>query len=302
MGAARSPHARPTTACSGSKSRARSHRTLVRARERGGGAPGPPVAGSVHACVRAARASTMRALRRPGTLAPCRGSPPRPGSRGWRLRPAARDSLSGCWSTLESSDAVATRLRPFRCRRKPTRHKRPRSLTRPLESLPRRNRKAARAASLRQRLATAPNPSLERRPRQAGASESASAGIGPCCPRPNASSTRCVGYMYASPLTAPQHRPGQQRARRAVRAEGARVAPVRACRAYLAPHQARPSPSRHVGAMQRIAAAPRVARMAAAPGGAGIPRAPVAASPKIPHAPVCATPLKNGGIVIRRAG
>ena len=66
---------------------------------------------------------------------------------------------------------------------------------------------------------------------------------------------------------------------------------MRACRAYLAPHQARPSPSRHVGAMQRIAAAPRVARMAAAPGGAGIPRAPVAASPKITHAPVC----KPGG-------
>ena len=94
-----------------------------------------------------------------------------------------------------------------------------------------------------------------------------SIGESECRNRPLLPAAQCIkhvvrGYMYASPVTAPQHRPGQQRARRAVRAEGARVACVRACRAYLAPHQARPSPSRHVGAMQRIAAAPRASAAA----------------------------------------
>jgi len=50
-------------------------------------------------CVRAARTwrRTRRARRRAGTLAPCRGSPPRPGSRGWRLRPAGQASRAPRW-------------------------------------------------------------------------------------------------------------------------------------------------------------------------------------------------------------
>ena len=43
---------------------------------------------------------------------------------------------------------------------------------------------------------------------------------------------------------------------------GGRARRTRACCAYLAPHQARPSPRRHVGAMQRIAAAPRASAAA----------------------------------------
>ena len=46
------------------------------------------------------------------------------------------------------------------------------------------------------------------------------------------------------------------------RPNGGRARRTRACCAYLAPHQARPSPSRHVGAMQRIAAAPRASAAA----------------------------------------
>ena len=47
------------------------------------------------------------------------------------------------------------------------------------------------------------------------------------------------GYTYASRLTAPQHRPGQQRARSAVRTEGARVARVRAARTWRRTRRAR---------------------------------------------------------------
>jgi hypothetical protein len=66
------------------------------------------------------------------------------------------------------------------------------------------------------------------------------------------------------------------------RPNGGRARRTRACCAYLAPHQARPSPSRHVGAMQRIAAAPRASAAArrhacrtsrpAEPGGGWAPR------------------------------